>query len=71
MSSITVPEADVAGWQCSQCDEPLKLAPTNLEYMGSRFNVNLPSCPKCGMVLIPEALAMGKMLEVEKLLEDK
>jgi hypothetical protein len=43
----------------------------DLEYLDSRFTVELPRCAKCGFVLIPEALAMGKMLEVEKLLEDK
>jgi hypothetical protein len=31
----------------------------------------LPTCPKCGIVLIPENLAMGKMNQVEHLLEDK
>jgi hypothetical protein len=31
----------------------------------------LPRCPRCGLVFIPEELALGKMAEVEKLLEDK
>jgi hypothetical protein len=31
----------------------------------------LPACPKCGLVLITEELAMGKMAEAEKALEDK
>jgi hypothetical protein len=35
------------------------------------FPVDLPKCPKCGQVLITEDLALGKMAEVEKLLEDK
>lgn len=33
--------------------------------------IDLPRCPKCGLVLITEELARGKMLEVEKALEDK
>jgi len=33
--------------------------------------VELPACAVCGLVLVPEALALGKMLEVEKILEDK
>jgi hypothetical protein len=33
--------------------------------------VELPTCPKCGYVLIPEQLALGKMHQVEQLLEDK
>lgn len=70
-SAIRVPEADASGWRCDGCSQDLKLSPVDLDYMGSRFNVELPCCPSCGMVFIPEALAMGKMLEVEKLLEDK
>ncbi|MGE4292847.1 MAG: DVU_1557 family redox protein [Desulfovibrio sp.] len=71
MSTIRVPEADVAGWRCEACDQALLPTSVNLEYLGSRFNVELPACPACGMVLIPEALARGKMHEVEQLLEDK
>jgi hypothetical protein len=39
--------------------------------MGSSFSVELPGCPDCGTVLIDSELAQGRMLEVEKLLEDK
>jgi hypothetical protein len=40
-------------------------------YMGSRFEVELPACERCGFILVPEDLALGKMLEVERILEDK
>jgi len=39
--------------------------------MGSNFPVELPKCPRCGLVYIPEALATGKMQQVEAALEDK
>ncbi len=68
---MRVPEAEAGGWKCGACDEPLRPAPVDLDYLGSRFTVELPVCAKCGQVLIPEALALGKMAEVEKLLEDK
>ena len=71
MSVINVPEADAAGWRCAGCDEELVSLPVELEYLGSQFNVALPSCPKCHFVLIPENLALGKMHQVEQLLEDK
>ncbi|MEF2144771.1 MAG: CLJU_RS11820 family redox protein [Desulfovibrionaceae bacterium] len=71
MSTIRVPEADVSGWKCASCGEELKLVPVSLEYLESRFSVDLPACVRCGRVLVPEALALGKMAEVEKLLEDK
>ena len=71
MSVIQVPEADASGWKCAQCNQPLELKPVELEYLDSLFNVELPACPQCNMVLIPEALALGKMNQVEHLLEDK
>ena len=43
----------------------------DISYLGSSFPVDLLQCPRCGLVLIPEELAMGKMNEVEKALEDK
>ena len=53
------------------CDEFLKLDKVRIDYMNGSFTVMLPCCPKCGVALVPEEIALGKMLEVEKLLEDK
>jgi hypothetical protein len=39
--------------------------------MKGTFHVDLPVCTGCGMVLITEELATGKMAEVERILEDK
>ena len=36
-----------------------------------RHPVELPLCPVCGFVYVPEELAVGKVLAVEKALEDK
>lgn len=58
-------------WSCAQCGEPLVLGQVSIAYLGSSFPVNLLKCPNCGLVLIPEELALGKMAEVEKALEDK
>ena len=58
-------------WFCQPCGEALQPAPVELSYLGSVFAVELPVCPRCGAVLISEELAIGRMLEVEKLLEDK
>lgn len=58
-------------WQCDQCHLPLEVRQINVEYLGSAFPVNLLACPQCGLVLIPEDLAMGKMAKVEQELEDK
>lgn len=71
MSVIKVPEADAAGWTCDGCGKEMVSKPVELDYLGSRFHVELPVCPDCNMVLITEQLALGKMQQVEQLLEDK
>lgn len=59
------------GWVCADCGADLVLGKVEISYMGSSFPVELYKCPQCGLVLIPEELALGKMVEVEKALEDK
>ena len=71
MNTLKVLNEDFSHWRCQACGEALRPAPVELEYLDSHFNVELPACPSCGLVLIPEALALGKMAEVEHLLEDK
>ncbi len=56
---------------CIKCNEKLVLSKVEVSYLGNGFPVELPCCPKCGMVFVPEELAIGKMLHVEKSLEDK
>ena len=58
-------------WRCARCNKELQPRKVNVKYMGSVFNVELMACPSCDFVLVPEDLALGKMLEVEQLLEDK
>ena len=63
--------AQATDWMCAHCSKPLAAGKVNLTYMGSRFSVDLLRCPACGLVFVPEDLAMGKMAEVERILEDK
>lgn len=56
---------------CSSCNQTLNYYKNHAEYLGSRFDVALPQCNKCGMIFVSESLANGKMAEVEKILEDK
>jgi hypothetical protein len=58
-------------WLCVNCNLPLKPGQVTVAYLGNAYPVDLLRCPKCGLVLVPEALALGKMAEVEKTLEDK
>jgi hypothetical protein len=59
------------GWVCVNCKIPLQLGKVDVSYLGNSFPVDLLKCTNCGLVLIPEELALGKMAEVEKALEDK
>lgn len=56
---------------CTLCDELLVPRQITLSYLNSSFPVELPACPVCGQYFIPEELATGKILHVEKSLEDK
>ena len=67
---MTAP-GDPASVMCAQCQRPLEPATVNVAYLGNAFPVELLKCPGCGQVFIPEDLALGKMVEVEKQLEDK
>lgn len=58
-------------WTCQPCGVKLVPQISELTYLGNSFKVELPCCPKCGATLISEELALGKMFEVEQLLEDK
>lgn len=56
---------------CLKCNVPLEMGKVPISYLGNTFPVDLQRCPRCGQVFIPEDLALGKMAEVEGLLEDK
>ena len=66
-----VKDISAPGWSCAKCEKPLTRSPVTITYMNNNFQVELPRCPDCGFTFIPPELAMGKMLEVEKILEDK
>lgn len=58
-------------WICDKCNKKLELKTVKISYLDSLFEVELMKCPQCNTVFIGEDLALGKMLEVEKGLEDK
>lgn len=69
MSLTFLPE-DMS-WICEPCGTPLEPGKVELTYLGNAFHVELPVCPVCGAVYVYEELALGRILEVEQLLEDK
>lgn len=58
-------------WQCVRCRTPLQPGKVQFNYLENTFTVGVLVCPHCEQALIPEDMAVGKMLEVEQLLEDK
>ena len=58
-------------WMCDKCQKALVAEKVKVRYLECNFEVELLKCPTCKMVFISDELAMGKMLEVEKGLEDK
>ncbi len=58
-------------WLCANCQLPLEMGQVTVSYLDSAFPVDLLHCPRCGLALVPEDLALGRMAEVEKTLEDK
>lgn len=63
--------SDAKAIVCQKCGVPLEIGTVRLSYLGSSFPVNLPRCPQCGLAYIPEELALGRISQVEKSLEDK
>jgi len=68
---MNVNKEETTPWICDKCSEELELRKVTVRYLGGNFEVELMQCPKCKTVIIEEDLALGKMLEVEKGLEDK
>jgi transcription elongation factor Elf1 len=58
-------------WKCERCNHELVVGQVSVEYLGNRFTTELAKCPSCGFVLVSEKVALGKMAEVEQILEDK
>lgn len=62
---------DKTPWVCNKCHKELESKKVQVRYLDGVFDVELLKCPQCKVVFIDEDLALGKMLEVEKGLEDK
>lgn len=58
-------------WTCGQCGGNLEMGTVTITYLGNEIRVEELKCAQCGLVLITEELALGKMFDVEQSLEDK
>lgn len=64
-------DRDTLKIRCRRCGIDMEPAETYFEYLGHGLHTKVPRCPKCGEVYIPEDLAMGKIADIERTLEDK
>ncbi|OPZ75520.1 MAG: hypothetical protein BWY80_00116 [Firmicutes bacterium ADurb.Bin456] len=64
-------KAEKQDWQCHRCKIPMNPGKVKITYMGNDFTIELLKCTQCGLVFVPEDMAIRKMLEVEQSLEDK
>lgn len=64
-------QSEQTPWLCARCGRPLEPGQVKVSYLGNAYPVELLKCKQCGLVLVPEDLALGKMAEVEQALEDK
>jgi len=62
---------EAEAWTCATCGGNLQLSKVFFSYEKGNFEVDLPACPACDLVLVPESLALGRMAEAERILEDK
>ncbi len=58
-------------WVCTRCGVELEPGKAQITYVGCGFTVDVLRCPRCRFILITEEMAVGKMAEAEKALEDK
>ena len=57
--------------KCMKFGVQLEKGKAKFMYLDNGFPVELPVCPICGFVYVPEELALGKVASVERALEDK
>ena len=56
---------------CAQCKQELRPVKASAVYLKFRFDIEIPGCPVCGQLYVPEELALTKIRELEGLLEQK
>ncbi len=71
MSEDLTKNIDMSKYFCGKCNVQMVKARTDFKYMGFDFNAELPRCPICKQVYIPEEIVNDKMQRVEMELEEK
>ena len=56
---------------CDKCQVELEEHEAQFSYLNRSFRHKVKRCPKCGQVCLSEDIVMGRMSEVEGLMEEK
>lgn len=56
---------------CAKCQIEMEDIEIEFDYLSRTFRHKVPRCPECGQVFISEKLAIGRIKDVEKSLEEK
>ena len=67
----TINQTEKPNWLCAGCGIALEPGKVTVSYLDNAYPVEMLRCPRCGLTWVPEEIALGKMAEVEKTLEDK
>ena len=67
----TINQIEQTNWLCAGCGIALEPGKVTVSYLDNAYPVEMLRCPRCGLTWVPEEIALGKMAEVEKTLEDK
>ena len=57
--------------RCDECDCELQPVKATAVYLKFRFEVEVPGCPVCGQLYVPEELVRTRIAELESILEQK
>lgn len=56
---------------CNKCNVEMEEMKVQFKYLSRVFRYEVPRCPQCGLVSLPEDLVKGKMADVEAMIEEK
>ena len=56
---------------CEKCDRWLIPQKVKFLYLGNQMEHKVPVCPRCGQIYVSEKLVLGKIVEIERMLEEK
>lgn len=56
---------------CDRCGVEMELMEVQFRYLTRDFRYKVPRCPECGQVSLTEDLVIGKMADVEAMIEEK